>query len=273
MTMNKYAAILLLASLAPAQTPPPAAPVPEQLVYEFKNVSYDRMISIANFVQLLMNGRVQISVNSDFKTAILRPGMPRPTAEDMAKAEELLKRYDVAPPPQPPAPPFDFVAYLVRASNQDEKQPAATPQGALSRGSAVPAGQPIPPVLEDAVAEMKKTFSYKEYSLLDTVETQVQLGQRAKVEDLLPVTNSSGVPYFYEIEYGNTSLGADRKTVTVSGFHFALRIPIPPNMQYQNAGVTTNVQIREGEKLVLGKVRVSSSDSSDVFLVLTVRLR
>ncbi len=177
----------------------------------------------------------------------------------MAKAEEMLKRYDVAAPTLPPEPEVDFVAYFVRASTS-------------AGGVASPPGQPIPPVLQEAIAEMKKTFAYTEYTLLDTVETEVH--RQAKVENMLPGVIQNATPYFYEIEYDNTELSPDRKTVTVNPFRFTVRIPVQSasNMQYQDSGVTTSVVLHEGQKLVIGKVRTGFNNPADIFLVLTVRL-
>lgn len=270
--MNRYILAPLLAGLAAAQTSTPQQrPVPEQIVYEFKNVDLDRAAAIGNFVQQLMNQRVSISVDRTFKTAIIRPGPRTPTADEMARAETLLQRYDVPSPPPTPAPTVDFVAYLVRAYTRTG--PGDTPP---------PGGQPLPPALQEAVTEMKKTFNYTDFHMLDTVETEVH--QHAHIENMFPGAvggtaaqrEITGItPYFYEIDYGDTLLSADRKTVLVENFKFTVRIPVQSatNMQYQNSGITTNVEIKEGQKLVLGKVRLGFNDPSYLFLVLTVRLK
>lgn len=265
--MTKYAVVLLLAGLAAAQTKP-ADPVPDTIVYEFKNVDINRAMAVASFAVSLLNNRVQIHVDNTFKTAIIRSnvqGFGGPAlAADMAKAEELLKRYDLAPPAAPQA---DFVAYLVRAS-----MPAPTPSPAPA-----PAGNqsavrttPIPPVLQDAITEMKKTFPYSDYSLLDIVETEVR--NKAAVQNMFPGQDR---PIFYEISYDNMVVSNDRKTVTVNPFKFTVRIPVgsgSSGTKYEDTGITTEVAIHEGQSLVLGKVRRSNSDPADVFLILTVKL-
>jgi hypothetical protein len=255
--MNRCAVVLLLASLASAQTTPPDR-VPESIVYEFKNVEINRAMEITNFVQTLMNNRVQIQVNGPFKTAIIRPNGSVP-ADSLSRAEDLLKRYDVAPPPEPQV---DFIAYLVRASTR-------------AQGEAAPSGQPIPPVLQEAVAEMKKTFAYTDYTLLDTVETVVH--HNSQIESMLPGRETNGVtPYFYEISYSSTAVSTDRKTVTIDPFKFTVRIPVVTGgdaPKYQDSGISTYVAIHEGQKLVIGKVRTGPHDPADVFLILTMKLR
>lgn len=244
--MNKFALVLLLSGLAAAQTKPPE-PGRRSITYEFKNVDIDRAGEIVNFARQLDN-RVLIELNGPFKTAIIQPNGNTPP-EVMEKTLELLKRYDVAPTPPPRV---EFVAYLVWAS--------------VHYGS--PPGQPIPAAIEEAVAEMKKTFAYTDYKLLDTVATDVR--HHAEVENILPGASSAGTAYAYTIDYGNTAVSNDGKTVNVNPFRFSLRIP--SGGTYLSTGITTDVAIREGQKLVLGKVRTSVSDNVNIFLVLTVKL-
>jgi len=48
---------------------------------------------------------------------------------------------------------------------------------------------------------------------------------------------------------------------------------IPSGGTYLSTGITTDVAIHEGQKLVLGKVRIGLDDSVDIFLVLTVKVQ
>jgi len=250
--MNKYIFFLLITSLAGAQTKPLEAPVPNERIYEFRNVSTDRMVEIVAFARFLLGNRADIQLNGAFKTAIIRGDL-------MDRAEELLKRYDV-PTPATAEPQVDFIGYLVQASRPKP-------------GEAAPAGQPIPPVVQEAVAEMKKTFNYTDYTLLDTIPAEVH--HNTTVNNMLPVRSEYGLPIFYEIKFNQTIVSPDRKTITVDPFEFSVHVPLPIGaaMQYQNSGISTYVAIHEGEKLVIGKVRTGVNDTSDIFLVLTAKLR
>jgi hypothetical protein len=242
--MNKFALVLFLGGLAVAQTKPPEPG--NGIAYEFKNVDIVRASEIESFAQ--MDNRVMILLNGPFKTALIRPNANTPP-EVVQKTLELLKRYDVAPTPPPQV---EFVAYLVWAS--------------FNYGS--PPGQPIPAAIEEAVAEMKRTFAYTDYKLLDTVSTVVL--HHAEIENVLAGTSTPGGSYFYTFTYGDTAVSTDGKTVNVNPFRFSLRIPAGGT--YQSVGIATDVAIREGQKLVLGKVRTGVSDSVNIFLVLTVKL-
>lgn len=238
--MNKYSLFLMLAGLAAAQVKPPNV-----LTYEFKNVDLDRADSIVRFVQKL-DPSVIIQFDGPFRTAVIRSNY---SADLMKQALELLARYDVAPPP---LPKVEFVAYLVRAAEYESRVPA----------------KPIPSAIEDAVAEMKRTLPYKYYSLLDTVSTDVH--HHAEVDSVVPQIGQNGglQPFTYHVVYGDTAVSPDGKTVVVNPFKFSMRVPDWP----EATGFTTDVTIQEGQKLVLGKVRISIIDSTDIFVVLTVKL-
>jgi len=252
--MNKFALILLLGGLAAAQTKQPE-PRRQSITYEFKNVDIDRAAEVVTFVGQLEEHRVMIQLNGPFKTAVIRPdpgawangGNTSP--DEMEKTLELLKHYDVAPTPPPRV---EFVAYLVWAS--------------VHYGS--PPGQPIPAAIEDAVAEMKKTFTYTDYKLLDTVSTDVH--RHTEISNIVPGASWQGTVLSYKISYGNTAVSNDGKTVNVTPFGFSLLIPSGGTCL--SPGITTDVAIHEGQKLVLGKVRIGLDDSVNIFLVLTVKV-
>jgi hypothetical protein len=73
-----------------------------------------------------------------------------------------------------------------------------------------------------------------------------------------------------QAHYGKTAVSNDRKTVNVNPFKFSLRVPSGDTYLY--TGITTDVAIHEGQKLVIGKVRTGLDDSVNIFLVLTVKV-
>ena len=90
-----------------------------------------------------------------------------------------------------------------------------------------------------------------------------------EVENILPGA-SGATALSYTINYGNAAVSNDGKTVNVNPFRFSLRIP--SGGTYLSSGITTDVAIHEGQKLVLGKVRIGPDDSVNIFLVLTVKV-
>ena len=259
--MNKRLLTLLLLAVCAIAQPvvPKRAELqgPKTAIYEFRNVDEVRAGEIVDFVRQL-DPKVIITWNPAFRTAILHPAPNSlPPVYDFAEAMELLKRYDVA---ASPAPRIEFVAYVVKA--------------AKGVPGVAPTGEPIPPVIQDAIGEMKGTFAYKDVTLLDTVVTDVR--HHAEIENMVLGTHqgpNGPAPYFYQISYGETALLPDGKTVVVNPFKFTLRIPAEGSNTYQNTGITSDLAIKEGQKLVLGKLRTAFySDPADVFVVLTVKL-
>jgi hypothetical protein len=259
--MNRYAFFLILAltGLAAAQEKP-SDTGPKIVTYEFKNVDVDRADSIVQFVGKLVP-QVLIRFDGPFKTAVLQPNYnyhPPFDAGAVAQALELLKRYDVAPPR---SPTVEFVAYLVRATDVSDPSARVMYKDQVTL-------KPIPLEIQDAVAEMKKTFAYTYYSLLDTVSTDVH--HHAEVDSVFPQIAQTGVPapFLYHIVYGDAAVSPDGKTVVVNPFKFSVRQPDWP----EATGFTTDVTIHEGQKLVLGKVRTSITSSEVIFVILTVKL-
>jgi hypothetical protein len=67
----------------------------------------------------------------------------------------------------------------------------------------------------------------------------------------------------------------DGKTVDIPSLVFTVQIPYHSGneMKAGTASISTGVSIREGQKLVLGKVKLDPLDNTDVFLVLTMKLQ
>ena len=78
----------------------------------------------------------------------------RPKSE-MAEIEQMIQRFDVAPPP---VQNVDVTIYLMSA--------LGTPSSSV-----------VPPELEAVVKQLKNTFSYKGYQVIDTEVMRVRAGQ------------------------------------------------------------------------------------------------
>ena len=64
------------------------------------------------------------------------------------------------------------------------------------------------------------------------------------------------------------------KRVRIDGLHLGAKIPIKSglnNINYIDTGINTDLDVREGQKVVVGKATVDSSNNA-LFLVLTVRV-
>src|ERR1051325_195918 len=145
--MNKLVSVLML-SLAVngfAQQDKKSGEV--EKAFEPKYLQGDRANRAINFVGGIMEGRVRIHWEP-----VLRQAVIVGSADHVAHAEELLRKFDV-PEVRKPAKTFEFTIYLVGAY----LDPAHT------------RGGPMPADLDSVVTEMRGAFAYKSFGLLDAI--------------------------------------------------------------------------------------------------------
>jgi hypothetical protein len=247
--MNRRAILWLAAAFLPsfpglAQPVQPAAQRPEPTLYEFKHLDRESAQAVAHLATTLFN--VMVEYTPPLHVAVIVP-MRNAVPDWREKTLEFLKRYDVPPPPEPQV---HYVAYLIRASNAKSEEDS---QHLI----------PIPKQLDDAIAEMKSSLVYARYNLLTTV-TSVSQGAASASDRVPPVQGSPD--YSYTIDYANVTVAPDHKSVAIRPFQFVLH-HLGNNIA---SSISSNITVREGQKLVLGKVRMS--EDSDVFVVLTAKV-
>jgi len=140
--------------------------------------------------------------------------------------------------------------------------------GAFQDGSAKSGGE-IPADIEPAIKEMRASFSYKSYTLLDTVTLSGLVG--GGVESAGRMTNpaDSASPLTYSARFGRSGIDKDSKSLLLNGFDFQLRLAGNPGVIQSRLG--TDVLIRQGQKLVLGNLRSSDSNTA-IFLILSAKV-
>lgn len=243
--MNKLLALFLVAGSLVLTA--------EERLYEVKYLSGQRALVVCSLINEM--------VGPDFPGASthaipeLKAVVMKGTPEAMAKIEEILKKYDVPEPPAKRAPQASFTIYLVRASAKPTDHP-----------------HPVPTELDSVIAEMKRSFVYDNYNLYDTI---VMPPQTSEIESMLPGVQFNGTPYFYTIRRGFAQVDSQTKTVSVPELFFTLKVPYHSGneMKQGAASIATGIRIQEGQKLVLGKVKVDPFDNTDVFLVVTVNIQ
>ena len=145
-------------------------------------------------------------------------------------------------------------------------------------------GQALAPV----VKQLKAAFPYSHYQLLGTMLMRSALNEKAENTGAIGIKLDPDLsrPSIYQISYASASLVADRNAfLHLKGFRINFRVPVVygslgaggkvnyATTQYQNAdmGIETDVDLREGQKVVVGKTNISDSDSC-IFLVLSAKL-
>jgi hypothetical protein len=175
--------------------------------------------------------------------------------EVMPGIEEAIKKLDV-----PPAAPqnIELTAYYLVGNDAE-------------------AAGGVPKDLDSVVVQLKNAFPFKNYHLLDTMTLRMRSGFGASENSAAESISTGTQPVRTSIRIGNASVNPDRSTVKVDRLHAGATVPIvtssiPNNVQfaYQELGLDADVDIKEGQKVVVG--RLSMGKDQALFLVLTARV-
>ena len=157
----------------------------------------------------------------------------------------------------------------------------------MLRAMESPVDAAVPEVLQPVVEQLSSMFPYKGYQLLDTTVLRVRDGSNAEISSTLPATafanEQSGPAEYtvvtravqvfgseatgYSVRVDDLSLGIESQQVisvgNQDGGQTRQRVT-----QQRHVGISTNVDIPEGQKVVVGKS--SMDDSRDaLFVVMT----
>ncbi|HEX4167064.1 MAG TPA: hypothetical protein VHZ55_16490 [Bryobacteraceae bacterium] len=146
--------------------------------------------------------------------------------------------------------------------------------------------------LSPVVKQLRAIFPYSHYQLLSTLVMRSALGQTAESFGMMGValrpTPDLHVPTRYQIKFNSAKVSdAGSNLIHLARFEFSVRVPyvsgsirvpvpgeapqMPTQFSETNAGLQTDLDLREGQKVVVGKTNVSDSDSC-FFLVLSAKL-
>lgn len=176
------------------------------------------------------------------------------TPESMAAIEDAIKRLDV---PSSTPQNFELVAYLLIGTEGGAPTPAA-----------------LPKELDSVVAQLKSAFSFKAYRLSDVLTLRGRAGQRLSTSDSgdsVMIADQSH-PIMTQFRINSLSLGADG-AIHVDGLTLDSRVPVAQggqNFMMQDIAINTDLDVREGQKVVVGKVGMNANEA--MFLVLTAHM-
>lgn len=244
--------LLALAGVAPAaQEPSSEAAKPQPgMIQKVVEVQHQKVQEIAN---LLANSAVAVKPNEHFRAISLYG------PKDLVEALEIeIRRLDK--PIMVTSRNIELVGYLILAA---------------SKGTA---GQAVPKDLEPVVKQLQNVFGFQDFRLFETAfmrnreGTQIEASGNAR---MLVVEQSP--PASYSIRCLSTSISTtgDTRTIRLDGFRFGIRAPYSVGtsgqFQFAEIGFITNLDIREGQKVVVGQSRVGEGEWALV-LVLTARV-
>ena len=163
--------------------------------------------------------------------------------EGVAAVEEMVRKLDVAPPN------IELTVYLVSGSAQ---------------GSA----DDLPKELAGAAKQLHALFPYTSYRLLESFVQRSRDGRDASTSGVLPGTKAK-----YDFQFKSATVsGGPSGVVHIDGMSLTLHTPtstLDKNGQvvYRSVGIRTDIDVREGQKAVVGK---SSIDGTNDALILIV---
>jgi hypothetical protein len=251
--MKPLAALLVAsAALAVAQQPQPGlgqvAPR-TQKIFQIKHVNPCQLASV-----LQSFGSVRCESGMRLLTV---EGSP----EAIAAIEDALKRLDV---PAPPPKNVELTFHMLLASPKPDGK------------------EKLPADLEGVARNLTSVFGYKGFVLLETMQLRARDGDNTQAEGVAPLPPGSQVPdsqktvYMLQCRAGLTPLAEKGWVVRLDNLRFSLRIPYAAGVdkdgktQYsvREAGFRTQIDVRDNQKIVVGKANMDGSDGAVILVVI-----
>jgi hypothetical protein len=171
--------------------------------------------------------------------------------------EEMIKQLDI-----PPVAKRDIEAtvYMIVASAQPTNAP------------------PMAPELDPVVKQLKGIFGYKGFRLLDSFVLRSRDGERGDTSGFLPPLENlpPGNKITYQFKYNRVSIdnNENAKVVRFDGLRLGMRIPVATDKQvtFIDTGISTDVDVPEGKKVVVGKTSAMEGPDSALILVISAKV-
>jgi hypothetical protein len=173
------------------------------------------------------------------------------STESVAAAQALIAKLDVAPKT------VDFTFHILAAS--------AKPEAGSDK---------LPAEVESVVKQLRSNLTYQNYRLLDTVTIRGREGREFSARGVLP-NNAS-----YQLNSRDLQVKTGEKGTHILSdrFDFSLTAldPVASNYgnkepRYSSAQISAPLDVREGQKVVLGKANFANIDGA-FFVVVIARL-
>jgi len=173
--------------------------------------------------------------------------------------EETIKRLDVpAPTPQN----VELTVCLLLGSDQE--------------GS-------VAPELDSVVKQLKTTFGFKGFRAVDTLVIKSRDTRPGHVDGLVRLDPEIPSPSTYSLSYNGASINSDEKgrSIRLNGLKFKANIMAKLQQaegsavvgfeKNYEAGFGTDVDVREGQKVVVGKAAIGGTNTA-LILVITAKV-
>jgi hypothetical protein len=202
---------------------------------------------------LLPNTSVLVS-NSDDEHLILSG--PK---DAVAGFEEIIKQLDVAPVAKKN---IETTVYMVVASAQPASGPA------------------MPTELDPVVKQLKGVFNYKGFRLLDSFVLRSRDTEKGDTNGFVPPLDTNvpaSAKITYQFRYSRVSLDGSEtnRVIRYDNLRLEIKLPISSGggqFNYMGAGISTDVDVPEGKKVVVGKTSAVEGPDSALILVISAKV-
>jgi hypothetical protein len=176
----------------------------------------------------------------------------------VANLEEIVKQLDVAPIAKKN---IETTVYMVIASAQPVSSPA------------------MPAELDPVVKQLKGVFNYKGFRLLDSFVLRSRDTEKADTSGFVPPLDTNlpaGAKITYSFQYSRVSLNGNETNQVIRYDNLKLRIKVPiasgGGFNYMESAISTDVDVPEGKKVVVGKTSAVEGADSALILVISAKV-
>jgi hypothetical protein len=219
-----------------------AAPVMAQdRVQKLVTLKYADPGAILNLIRMF---GVDGTINEQMKVMALSGAKDK-----VAAAEEAIKQLDV---PSASQKNIEITVYFVAGSDRP------TPD----------LGNPIPQDLQATVTQLKSSFPFKSYGLLDVLSLRARSGVSAE-------TVGQYGKRITQFKVSSATLDADGSMIRLDHLHAGLRNPLVDGqgkVTFMDSGISADVvDVKEGQQLVIGRSSMDGPEKA-LFLVLIAKV-
>ncbi len=239
--------LVVMAALAYAQDGPPKN---TQAIIAVKYADVNRLAS-------LLQGTFNMNLRADPSLHVIGVSGP---SDMVAAVRAAIEKLDVAVPPEPDV---ELAVYLISGMAQGQ-------------GS-----DDVPQELASTVKQLHGMFGYKSYKLSDTLVLRgraIPRGDRplrdTETEGVLPGTTAN---LRYHLTYNSLNVSSENpRTVHINGLRFSLQGPhvttttkenVTTDLTQTPANIFTDLDVREGQKTVVGKSSVNSAGDALILVI------
>jgi len=117
--------------------------------------------------------------------------------------------------------------------------------------------------LQPVADELRKIFAYKGFRLLDSILLRTQPGNRAVANGVIGTTGRT--TYSFTVQPSDVTEDPKGRLIRLDNLKLNMRVP-----GGDDAGILTEITVREGQKVVVGKSNMGADQS--LILVVTAKV-